>query len=465
MEHVHFIGIGGVGMSGIAKVAHSQGLRVSGSDLKASRYTKQLIDQGIPVAIGQSASNIPEGNPTIVVSTAILDNNPELVEAKKRGLPIIHRAEMLAYLGRDLETLAVAGTHGKTTTSSMLASVLDEMGYDPTFLIGGIVRKYGTNARSGNGSYYVIEADESDKSFTHLNPSALIVTNIEPDHLDHYDNVDEIYRIFGQFISSVPSGGPVVVCADDTALVELARKSADNVITYGFADDADVQIVAYEQVGIGSRYRIQLPDGKSVSGEITQNPGIHNVLNGVSVITLLNALGIDPQKTADALAGFAGVRRRFDMVGQAGGITVVDDYAHHPTEIAATIKAAQELGFNHVHVVFQPHRYSRAQLFTEVLHDEFASAFDNADTITFMDVFSAGETPIPGINGKTFLNVVLEHDGHPPAHYVAKRIEVPDAIAECAEPGDLVITMGAGDVTELGPHILAAIEEKTGSKA
>lgn len=465
MEHVHFIGIGGVGMSGIAKVAFNQGLDVSGSDLKASRYTKQLVDMGIPVTIGHSAENIPDGNPTIVVSTAILDNNPELAEAKKRDLKIIHRAEMLAYLGSNLETLAVAGTHGKTTTSSMMASVLDEMGFDPTFLIGGIVRKYGTNARSGKGKYYVIEADESDKSFTHLSPSSLIVTNIEPDHLDHYDNVDEIYSIFGQFISSVPAEGPVVVCADDKLLVELAKKVAENVVTYGFSDDSDVQITSYEQAGIGSRFAIKLPDGRVVEGGIRQNPGIHNVLNGVAVITLLNELGIDAQKVADVLRGFAGVRRRFDMVGEAGGITVVDDYAHHPTEIAATIKASKELDFNHVHVVFQPHRYSRAQLFTETLHDEFASAFDLADTITFMDVFSAGETPIPGINGRTFLNVVLEHEGHPPTKYVAKRFEVPFAVADVAREGDLVITMGAGDVTELGPHILDAIKQRAGSGA
>lgn len=450
---LHFIGVGGVGMSGIARVAKDQGFRVSGSDLRGSRYTQQLEEAGIDVFIGQRAENIPEGDVTVVVSTAILDNNPELMEAHRRGLPIVHRAQMLAKLGEGLDTLAVAGTHGKTTTSSMLAHTLDALGLSPTFLVGGIVRSWATNAHSGSGRYYVVEADESDKSFTYLSPAAVIVTNIEADHLDHYSGLEEIYRKFREFIASVPDGGPVVVCADDAALVETARETGKRVITYGFSEDSDARIVAASAAGVGSRFTLALPDGTLVEGSVKQNPGMHNVANAASVLTLLWALGVDVQAAAEKLAEFAGVRRRFDLVGQAGGVTVVDDYAHHPTEIRATIQAAKALDFNRVHVLFQPHRYSRAPLFTEVLRDEFGAAFNEADTVTFMDVYPAGEAPVPGVNGATFMEVVTGH-GYEAARYVPRRIDVVPAMVETAEPGDLVITMGAGDVNAIGPQIV-----------
>lgn len=460
IEQVHFIGVGGVGMSGIARVAFDQGIRVSGSDLKESRYTKQLREAGIDVFIGHDPANIPAGNPVIVVSTAILDNNPELAAAKERGLVIWHRAQMLAHLGRGLETLAVAGTHGKTTTSSMLASVLDGMGEDPTFLIGGIVRAYGTNAHSGQGPHYVVEADESDKSFMHLSPRAVLVTNIEADHLDHYRDLDEIYEKFAAFIGSVPEDdGVVVACGEDEALVRVARASGKRLFTYGFDDGCDLRITACAPNGVGSDFTLALPDGTQVSAHIKQNPGRHNVLNAAGVIGLLWALGYDPAQAAAALAGFAGVKRRFDLVGEAAGITVVDDYAHHPTEIAATIEAASKLGYRHVHVLFQPHRYSRVSLFTEVLHDEFGSAFDEADAVTFMDVYPAGEAPVPGVSGKTFLNVVLDHAGHPESAYVPRRIEVVPFLASKLSAGDLLITMGAGDVTAIGPQLIDALSQ------
>lgn len=459
-DTLYFIGIGGVGMSGIARVAHNQGLNVSGSDLKSSRFTKQLEEDGIEVLYGQDAKNLPDGDPTVVVSTAILDDNPEYVEAKARGLNIVHRAQMLAHLGRNLKTLAVAGTHGKTTTSSMLASVLASMGESPTFLVGGIVREYASNAHCGDGQFYVVEADESDKSFTHLSPSAMIITNVEPDHLDHYKDLNEIYNVFGRFISLLPSGAPCVVCAEDEMLVRIAKESADNVITYGFDEDCDVRITKVEPHGVSTSFSVQLSDGRTVDSSIKQNPGVHNVLNGSAVLALIDALGLDVIAAADALREFTGVRRRFDLVGEAAGVTVIDDYAHHPTEIAATIKAAKTLDFKRVHIVFQPHRYSRAALFTEILKDEFGSAFDEADTVTFMDVYPAGETPIPGINGKTFLNVVLEHEGHPESFYVPRRINVAPQIADMVAPGDMVITMGAGDVTEIGRLILDNLQEK-----
>ena len=458
-ERVHFIGIGGVGMSGIARVAHDQGMAVTGSDLKESRYTKQLKGAGIEVAIGHDAANVPVGDPIVVVSTAILDNNPEFAAAKERGLSIWHRAQMLAYLGRNLETLAVAGTHGKTTTSSMLAYLLDQIGEDPTFLIGGIVRSYGTNARAGGGRHYVVEADESDKSFTNLNPAAVLVTNIEADHLDHYRDLDEIYALFGSFIGSVPAeGGIAVVCGDDEPLVRVARETGRRVLTYGFSEGCDVRVADWHPEGVGSAFSVVLPDGRALPCRIKQNPGAHNALNAAGTVALIDALGMDAAAAAAALEGFAGVRRRFDLVGEAAGVTVVDDYAHHPTEIAATIDAAKKLDFERVHVLFQPHRYSRAPLFTEVLKDEFGSAFDQADSVTFMDVYPAGEAPVPGVTGKTFLNVVLDHAGHPEAAYVPRRIEVVPYLAEKVRPGDLVITMGAGDVTAIGPQLTHALD-------
>ena len=462
IKQVHFIGVGGVGMSGIARVAHDQGMQVSGSDIKESRYTKQLREAGITVFIGQKAENIPEGNPVVVISTAILENNPELIEARRRGLEIWHRAQMLAHLGVGLDTLAVAGTHGKTTTSSMLASVLDALGADPTFLIGGIVRAYGTNAHSGTGRHYVVEADESDKSFTYLSPKAVLVTNIEADHLDHYKDLDEIYDKFHDFMGLVPEDGVIVACGEEPHVVEIARSEGRRMYTYGFNEGCDVRITSYEPHGIGSRYTAVMPDGTQVEGTIKQNPGRHNVLNATGVITLLWALGFDAAKVAQALSGFAGVRRRFDLVGEVGGVTVVDDYAHHPTEIAATISAAAGLGYKHVHVLFQPHRYSRAPLFTQVLHDEFGAAFDKADSVTFMDVYPAGEAPVPGVSGKTFLNVVLEHEGHPQADFVAHRVDVVPHLMEKLQQGDLVITMGAGDVTAMGPQIIDALLKARG---
>ena len=466
IESVHFIGIGGVGMSGIARVAHDQGMTVTGSDLRGSRYTDQLKEAGITVYIGHDAANIPGGDgatgqtpDVVVVSTAILDNNPELAAARERGITVWHRAQMLARLGVGLDTLAVAGTHGKTTTSSMLASVLEQMGLDPTFLIGGIVRAYGSNAHSGTGRYYVVEADESDKSFRYLSPAAAIITNIEADHLDHYRDLDEIREKFADFMASVPENGPLVVCGEDATLMGVVQTIGRPYTTYGIGEQFDVAVTNLVPHGVGSDFSVRFPDGTAVDSHITQNPGRHNVLNAAGVLALVYALGLDMAKAAQAMGEFAGVRRRFDLVGEAAGVTIVDDYAHHPTEIAATIEAAAALDFERVHVLFQPHRYSRAALFTEVLHDEFGAAFDAADTVTFMNVYPAGEAPVPGVSGQTFLNVVLEHDGHPPAYYIPQRLAVVPYLSQIARPGDLVITMGAGDVTAIGPELLYALQE------
>lgn len=462
IKKIHFIGIGGVGMSGIALVAHDQGMVVSGSDLRESRYTRQLRETGVAVYIGQKASNVAESDPdVVVVSTAILETNPELMEVRRRGIPVWHRAKMLAELGRGRATLAVAGTHGKTTTSSMLASALDALGQDPTFLIGGVVRAYGSNAHSGTGEYYVVEADESDKSFTYLDPANVLVTNIEADHLDHYSDLDEIHRLFADFMSSVPDEGCVVVCGDDEGLLSTASKTGRNVTSYGFGASCDTVVDNYRVSGVSTSFDVNLPDGVVVSCSLKQNPGRHNALNAAGVLTLLWKIGVDPHEAARALSGFAGVRRRFDLTGKVDGITVLDDYAHHPTEIAATIAAARSLDFKRICVVFQPHRYSRVGLFTDVLREEFASAFDQADMVVFMDVYSAGETPIPGVTGATFMQPIVEHEGHPKdLTFVESRRDLVPFLVERLEPGDLVITMGAGDVTAVGPELVVALEER-----
>ncbi len=466
INNVHFIGIGGVGMSGIARVAKEQGMEVSGSDLRESRYTQQLREAGVKVFIGQRAANLEGLEPdVVVVSTAILENNPELIEAKNRNIPIWHRAKMLAALGVGHDTLAVAGTHGKTTTSSMLASVLDAMGYDPTFLIGGIVRAYGSNAHCGKGDYYVVEADESDKSFTYLDPTSVLITNIEADHLDHYSGLDEIYQLFGDFMSSVHEDGCCVVCGEDAGLVEAARKTGKKVLTYGFSTECDTVVSDYQTEGVSISFTVSLPDGTALPCHIKQNPGRHNALNAAGVLTLLSTRGVDMQKAAAAMSEFMGVRRRFDLVGKADGVTILDDYAHHPTEIAATIAAAKGLDFKRVCVVFQPHRYSRIRLFTEVLKDEFGHAFDQADMVTFLDVYPAGETPVPGVTGKTFMQPIYDNPNHPAdLNYVDRRMQVVPFLLEKLQPGDLIITMGAGDVTSIGPELLAALQEREESR-
>ncbi|MCL2889061.1 MAG: UDP-N-acetylmuramate--L-alanine ligase [Eggerthellaceae bacterium] len=458
IKKVYFIGIGGVGMSGVARVAFDQGMQVSGSDLKESRYTKQLRNAGIEVFIGHDAKHIPVADlDVVVVSTAILENNPELIEAKKRGLLIWHRAKMLSVLGIGKRTLAVSGTHGKTTSSAMLASTLDGMGCDPTFLVGGIVEAYATNAHSGCGPYYVVEADESDKSFTYLEPHAILVTNIEADHLDHYEGLGEIQLKFAEFISSLPEEGLCVVCGEDKALVGIVEGLGRRYLRYGFGEEYDICVRDYRSLGVGSRFRCRFPDRSVVSASLKQNPGRHNVLNAAGVLGLIWALGLPVRQAAASLAFYTGVRRRFELLGEVDGITVIDDYAHHPTEIAATIKAAKQLGFKRVQVLFQPHRYSRAALFTEVLKEEFAAAFDSADSVTFMDVYPAGEMPLPGVTGKTFMNTVLDHSGHPDLDYVPHRIDVVPYLLAKLEAGDMLITMGAGDVTSIGPQLLAAL--------
>lgn len=448
---VHFIGVGGVGMSGIARVAADSGMKVTGSDLNASRYTEQLEEAGITVHIGHKAENVPEDCDVVVVSTAIPETNPELKAARERGIEVWQRAKMLAALGEGRKTLAAAGTHGKTTTSSMLASAIDALGLDPTFVVGGIVDAYQTNARSGKGDYYVVEADESDGSFLNLSPYAALVTNVEADHLDHYaGGLQEIYDTFEKFLSSVADEGACVVCGEDEGLVALARRTGKRVLTYGFDESCDIRVEGYRHEGIASVFSLVFPDGDRIECRLKKNPGRHNVLNAAGVLGVVWSLGLDAAAAADGVAAYTGVRRRFDLVGEAGGVTVVDDYAHHPTEIRATVSAAAELDFDRVVVLFQPHRYSR----TESLADEFGSAFDAADEVILMDVYAAGEAPIPGVSGQLIADAMRAHEGAPHVTYVPSKDDVLETVMSVIKPGDLFMTMGAGDVTRFAPRVV-----------
>ena len=443
-------------MSGIALVAHERGMNVSGSDMRASHSTAALRERGIAVAIGHDAANVPPGCDAVVISTAIPASNPELVAARERGIAVWHRSQMLAALGEGRKTLACAGTHGKTTSSSMLATTIERMGLSPSFVIGGQVDAYGTNAADGSGEYYIVEADESDGSFVHLQPHVALITNIEPDHLDHYGSLDAIYEAFGDFVSLLPDDGAAVVCGDDAAIARLVRSRGKRAIVYGPAgqEGVDVSYRVTGQSGIGHSFDVAFPDGQLVHTSISSNPGIHNVSNATGVLAVVWACGLDVERAAEALSTFSGVRRRFDIVGYAAGVTVVDDYAHHPTEIQATISAAAQLSFSHVHVLFQPHRYTR----TQQLAEAFGSSFDAADSVTFMDVYAAGEAPIPGISGKTLVASTLAHDARAQVAWMPHRGEIAGYLAGKLHDGDVLITMGAGDVTGMGPIVLDALK-------
>jgi UDP-N-acetylmuramate--alanine ligase len=455
-DHVyaHFIGVGGAGMSGIALVLHQRGLTVTGSDLKESRYSRALSRAGVDVTIGHAAENL--GTPdVVVVSSAIPEKNPELVRARELGLEIWPRARMLAHLAQDRQTVAVAGTHGKTSTSSMIATMLARMGAQPTFLIGGEVDGFDTNAANGSGPHYVVEADESDGSFVYLDPHISVITNVEADHMDHYDSLADIEAVFREFVGRTAEDGRVVVCGDDSRARELVQDCGRNMLTYGFGADCDVRCDEKERAGLGHAFTVVLPDGTTVACS-TCVPGLHMVSNAIAAIATAFALGLDPVAAAAALSTFTGVRRRFDRIGEVSGVTVVDDYAHHPTEIAATLGAAAELGYRRVWALFQPHRYTRTQAFAK----EFGDAFGAADRIVLMDVYSAGEPPVPGVGGRTVLESLLVRHPKSRAAYLPHRADIVPYLAQRVAPGDLVMTLGAGDVTAIGPLLVEALSQQ-----
>ena len=462
-RRAHFIGIGGAGMSGIALVLHERGYDVSGSDLKTSRYIRQLTRAGVDVHVGHEAHTIDEVAPdVVVVSTAIPDTNPEVVRARELGIPIWPRAKMLSALGHGYTTVAVAGTHGKTTTSSMCATMLDRMGLDPSFLIGGIVEGYDTNGRNGSGRFFVAEADESDSSFLYLEPKVAVVTNVEADHLDHYSGIEEIEQTFVKFMSLVGEDGSIIVCGESPRLVELARSTGLSVVTYGFAEDCDIVCSPVKASrSVASVFDVKLPNGDVRRVSIKSNPGRHNMLNASASLAVAWVEGLDTAAAAEALSTFEGVRRRFTHIGDVDGVTIVDDYGHHPTEISATLSAARTLDFEKIVVVFQPHRYSRLQ----ALADDFADALAVADVLVLIDVFPAGEMPIPGVTSKMLADLVATRHPGKRVFYAADRAELMERLDAETASGDLLITMGAGDITQVGPEYLEhAAEAKKGAQ-
>ena len=453
LGRVHFVGIGGAGMSGIARVLLARGARVSGSDAKSSRTTAALTALGARVHLGHAASHVDDAD-TVVVSTAIRPDNPELVAARERGLRVLLRAEALATLMAGRRGVAVAGTHGKTTTTSMLTVAVQHCGVDPSFAIGGDLNEAASNAHHGSGELFVVEADESDGSFLAYRPHAAIVTNVEADHLDHYGTAEAVDRAFEHFVLTVDPAGFVVLCADDPGtrrLADWARERGVDVRTYGTADDADLRIDALTVSGTTSRYEPVLR-GRRLPPVTLAVPGRHLALNSAGALLLGTGLGLDAPTLVQGLAGFTGVRRRMELKGQVAGVRVYDDYAHHPTELVAQLTAAREVvGRGRLVVAFQPHRYSRTLAFAA----DFGAALRLADEVVVMEVYSAGEDPVPGATGATVAAAVPL-----PAERVVFEPSwsaVPRLLAERAAPGDLVLTLGAGDVTAIGPEVLRVL--------
>ncbi len=448
-QHAHFIGIGGIGMSGIAEILLSLGMKVSGSDLRRGPVTDRLAQLGATIYEGHDAGNIA-GATVVVTSSAVGAANPEVLEAHARKIPVIQRAEMLAELMRLKYGIAIAGMHGKTTTTSMVASVLSAGGLDPTVVVGGRVDALGSNARLGTTQYLVAEADESDRSFLKLSPILAVVTNLDREHMDCYRDMADVERVFLEFMDRVPFYGAVTACLDNALLAGILPRARRRVFTYGVAAEADYRL-QFLEAGHGrfARFRVNTSAGPLGPFEL-HVPGRHNVLNATAAVAIARQLEVAPEKIAEGLSHFRGVDRRFQLRGSARGVTVVDDYGHHPTEIQATLAAARECGHKRVFVVFQPHRFSR----TLDLLDQFSGAFKDADSVIVLPIYAASEEPIPGVTAER----LAERIQGPAVHFAPEFGAAVRLVVAEAREGDLVLTLGAGNVSQLGPQILAALE-------
>jgi UDP-N-acetylmuramate--alanine ligase len=465
LQRVHMVGIGGAGMSGIARILLDRGGLVSGSDAKESRGVAALRARGASIRIGHDASALDmlPGGPTAVVSThaAIPQDNPELVEARRRGIPVIMRPLVLAKLMDGYTTVMVTGTHGKTTTTSMIIVALQRSGFDPSFAVGGDLGEAGTNAHHGSGTSFVAEADESDGSLLEYTPDVAVVTNVEADHLDFFGSAEAYSAMFDEFVARIRPGGVLVVCVDDEGAATLADRSAElgvTVLRYGSGEDPNLAgaLLNWEQQGTGGVATVRLAGEPHPRGVRLAVPGRHMALNALGAALAAIQAGADVESVLDGLAGFEGVRRRFEAVGTAAGVRVFDDYAHHPTEVRATLEALRAVaGESRSIVVFQPHLYSRTKTFAR----EFGQALGGADVVFVLDVYAAREQPMAGISGAS----VAEHV-EVPVYYVPDFSAVADRVAAAARPGDVVVTMGAGDVTLLGQEILSALQARAGAR-
>ncbi|MFF1421221.1 UDP-N-acetylmuramate--L-alanine ligase [Streptomyces sp. NPDC058280] len=457
MERPHFIGIGGAGMSGIAKILAQRGAKVAGSDAKESETAQALRALGVTVHLGHAAAHLADDASCVVVSSAIRADNPELVRAAELSVPVVHRSDALASLMGGLRSIAVAGTHGKTTTTSMLAVALTELGLDPSYAIGGDLAGPGTNARHGEGEIFVAEADESDRSFQKYDPEVAIVLNVELDHHANYASMDEIYESFETFVGKVVPGGTLVIAADQPGAVELAARVRDlstlKVVTYGEAATADVRVHKVTARGLTSEVTV-LFDGRFLTFTVSV-PGRHYAHNAVAALAAGVALGIPVHNLASALGKYTGVKRRLQLKGEAAGVQVIDSYAHHPTEMTADLEAMRAAAApgSRLLVVFQPHLFSR----TQELATEMGQALTLADASVVLDIYPAREDPVPGVTSALIIDAAEAAGAQVTA--VHDKTTVPDVIAGMARPGDLVLTMGAGDVTDLGPDVLARLTD------
>ncbi|WP_263410105.1 UDP-N-acetylmuramate--L-alanine ligase [Terriglobus tenax] len=453
-QRVHFIGIGGIGMSGIAEILLTMGYSVSGSDLRRSPVTDRLEKLGAVIFEGHRAENAT-GADVVVTSSAVAKDNPEVLEAKARKVPVIQRAEMLAELMRLKYGIAVAGMHGKTTTTSMVASVLASGGLDPTVVVGGRVAALGSNARLGNSQYLVAEADESDRSFLKLPSVLAIVTNLDREHMDCYRDMEDVEGAFLTFMDRVPFYGAVTACIDNEQLRKLLPRASRRIHTYGERAEADFRVELLPRVA-GTHQRFQVAyQGRRIGPLELHVPGKHNVLNATAAVAIGVQLGVPDEKIVEGVAAFRGVDRRFQIKGVARGVTVVDDYGHHPTEVQATLRAARECGYGRVLVLFQPHRYTR----TRDLMAEFAASFRDSDVLRVLDIYAASEQPIPGVNTPALVEEI-RRNGHPSVAHAESMDAAVNALAAEAREGDVILTLGAGNVFQAGPQLLARLEEK-----
>ena len=444
MGPIHFVGIGGIGMSGIAEVLLAAGYTVQGSDLKRSKITDRLEELGAKVFEGQRAENL-EGAEVIVISSAIKKGNPELDQARLLGLPVVRRAEMLAELMRLRSNIAVAGTHGKTTTTTMVAALLDGGGIDPTVINGGIIHAYGSNAHVGEGEWMVVEADESDGTFNRLPATIAIVTNIDPEHMEHWGTIENLRKGFDDFVSNIPFYGLAVLCTDHPEVQALVGRVTDRrVVTFGFNAQADVRATNLTYKRGVAHFDIEFSDGLVVEGCTLPMPGDHNVSNALAAVAVARHLGMKGAEIRDALASFKGVNRRFTRVGEIDGVTIIDDYGHHPVEIAAVLKAARQAVEPDARViaVHQPHRYSRLS----TLFDDFCTCFNEADVVGIAEVYAAGEDPIPGASREDLVAGLIRHC-HRHARAVFSEDDLERLVREQARPGDIVVCLGAGTIS------------------
>ncbi len=453
IKHIHFVGIGGIGMSGIAEVLLNLGYKVSGSDMKESDTTERLRKLGGEIFIGHRAENITEPH-VVVISSAVKSDNVEVVAAREKQIPVIPRAEMLAELMRLKYGVAIAGAHGKTTTTSMVSTLLAAGGIDPTVVIGGKLNSLGTNAKLGQGEFLVAEADESDGSFLKLSPTIAVVTTIDAEHLDYYRDIDEIKAAFLTFINKVPFYGVAVLCLDQPHIQSLIPRVEKRYQTYGLSTQADYQARDISLRSLGSTFRVLHHNEDLGSFELAV-PGVHNINNSLAAIAVARELEIDLEVIRKALKEFSGVQRRFQIKGEARGVIVVDDYGHHPTEVKATLAAAAAGMERRVVVVFQPHRYTR----TQHLLEEFFTAFNQADKLIVMDIYAAGEKPIPGVTGQALYEGIRKH-GHKDVTYIPEREKIVDHLAEVLKKGDLMLTLGAGDVWKIGEQVVERLKRE-----